>query len=511
MITGDPPHTASRANSPRKPIWPWAAGSILIPLVIVVATLAGARYETRARLAAQITPAPALPPLRVVSVIQPQQPLAQWAFAENSGRPLAMTFTYAAPSACLPGATCAAQPLGALTVYDAVSTASLASQPLAQSNLTPDEMGPCAALTEASARVGYLVCPSGVYRVALDSGQMTYAFSLGVPFYGEATLDEARQTLYLASNDSVYGVDLTSGALTGQAALSGAVSAPWIDTTSGQVFVIVGGGSSQPLLFALASHTLQTLGGAALPAGWRAGPWDGSAHRLYLFGAAGAVGAIDLSTPTLAPTAPYPALAVTPLAPLTGARALGWDTGGQSIVALDGDHLTAYDATSLKPYAWAPIAGVWDPQRPLPVDSAHGILYAPDASGAIAGISLAHPDGMAAPDAATAVALARAGLSKLMPAATQSPPFLDGRSLPLTTASLDRNFFYHYTDMNVWRGPYPGHVKLVAIMPGAQPGDYRATFAVDWNQLFVQVHTWTVELLPDGRVRMVTDTGDGIP
>jgi hypothetical protein len=485
MITGDPTQTASRANNPRKRVWPWAAGSMLIPLVIVVATLAGAHYETRARLAAEITAAPTLPPLRVVSVIQPPEPLAQWALAPNTGQPLVMTFTYAAPSPCLPGAACAGQAPDSLAVYDAASAKSLASQPLPQNSLNLAGLSHCAPLTESTTPTGYLVCPGGFLQIALHSGQTGYALPFSVPFDGKATLDEARQTLYLASGNSVYGVDLASGAVTGQAALPGPASTPWVDATSGQVFVVVSGGSSQPLLFALTARKL--------------------------FGNAGAVGAADLSAPTLAPTAPYPALTVTPIGALTGARALGWDASSQSIIALDGDHLTAYDATSLKPYAWAPIAGPWDPQRPLPVDSQHGILYAPDASSAIAGLSLARPGSMAAPDAATAAALARAGLSKLMPAATQSPPFLDGQTLPLTMASLDRNFFLHYTDLNLWRGPYPGHVKLVAVVAGAQAGDYRATFAVDWNQLFVHVHTWTVELLPDGRVKMVTDTGDAIP
>ena len=516
MITGDPPSTASRAARPRKRIWPWAAGSILIPLLIIAGTLVGTRYAARARLAAEITSPPALPPLRVVSVIQPADPVAQWALAENAGRPEALAFTYPAPTACLPVGACLSPAPSDVTLYDAASAALLASQSLAQTPLKSEKLNACAPLTESNVPTGYLVCQGGVYRVALNSGQITYAYSLGLSFSGAAALDEKSQTLYVASDNSIYGFDLATGAHTGQAALPGPVSATFVDSTSGQVCVVVSGESSQPLLYALTLRTLHTIGGAALPVGWRAGPWDNAGRRLYLFdqdgfGKDGAVGMMSLSGLAFAAAAPYPAATVTRLGALGGARALGWDASGQTLLALYTGHLTAYDAASLKPYAWAPIAGTWDARRPLAVDSLRETVYAPDASGAIVGLSLAHPRDMAAPDAATAVGLARAGLGELLPAPTQTPPFFESQTLPLSAVSLNRNFFLYYSDLNFWRGPFPGHVKAVSTLAGAQAGDYRVTFAVDWNQLFVHVHTWTVELLPDGRVRMLTDTGDAIP
>ncbi|HEY7850121.1 MAG TPA: hypothetical protein VIC27_08655, partial [Ktedonobacterales bacterium] len=69
MLTGAPPSDrASLAPSPRRRVWPWAAGSILITLVVIAATLVGHRLAAQARLGGQIAPAPAMPPLAVVAI-----------------------------------------------------------------------------------------------------------------------------------------------------------------------------------------------------------------------------------------------------------------------------------------------------------------------------------------------------------------------------------------------------------------------------------------------------------
>lgn len=509
MESGKRPQRALRASKRLAQTWPWAAGSILIPLAIIAGTLVGARYAARARLAAQVTAAPALPPLRVVNVVQPPTGVMQWALARNGQRSVVVALAATTLPGCLPQRPCAGPHLANQVALYGVG-ASYPEQ-LAIQAMAPTDLGQCETLAGASLPTAYLVCRGAVQRVALDTGQMSLAFSLPNDLPNpRAALDGATRTLYIASGQTLTAFDLATGAQTGQQTFHGPLSAPVVDTGLGRVYVVVNGGASQPLLMALNAHALTPLGGEALPAGWSAGPCDNGSDHLYLYGQDGAIGAVDLGALGLAPAAPYPAAQVTPVAALRGARALGWDSANRAIIALYADHLTAYDAESLRAYAWAPVSGAWDAERPLAVDSDHGVLYAPDGSGAIVALSLARPAGPGAPDAATAIMLARAGLGKLLPDTRQSPPFLDAQTLPLTTTGVARAYAIHYTDLG-WRGPYAGHARVVAVTVGKQAGDYRVTFAVDWNQLFVHTHTWTVELLTDGRVRMVSDTGDAIP
>ena len=314
----------------------------------------------------------------------------------------------------------------------------------------------------------------------------------------------------MTGNGALYAFDLKSGKQAARQPLSAPASTPIVDTNLQRVYVLLDSGGQRPSLEGFRSRSLVPLGGAALPAGWSAGPRDDGSNTLYLFGKAGLVGAVDLGEIAFSTAQPYPTITPDPIAPLTGARALGWDPAQLTLVALYGDHLTAYDAESLQPFAAAPVAGAWDAQRPLPVDTVRGVLYAPDASGAIVALSLARPRAIPAPDAATALVMARAGLGALLPNTNQTPPFLDAQTFPVTQTTLARNFAIHYSDLG-WRGPYPGHASAKVVNVGAQPGDYTITFAVDWNQLFVHTHSWTVELLPDGRVKLLADTGDAIP
>ncbi|HET9111978.1 MAG TPA: hypothetical protein VFN78_14205, partial [Ktedonobacterales bacterium] len=70
MLTGAPPSDhVSATPSPRPRVWPWAAGSIIITLAVIVTTLVGHRFAAQERLASQVAPAPALPPLAVEAII----------------------------------------------------------------------------------------------------------------------------------------------------------------------------------------------------------------------------------------------------------------------------------------------------------------------------------------------------------------------------------------------------------------------------------------------------------
>ncbi len=508
MMTGSPPPETLQASRPRKRrVWPWAAGSILLPLVIIVTTLAGARFVARARLAAMVTPAPALSPLRVATVIQPPAGVALWALAYNGAHPLALAYNEQAPSACIPGAACPDAPFAnQLAVYDGYTGASLLTRALPPANLSK-----CALITTGAQTVAYLVCPGQVQQVSLSTGQTARHFTLPAGLdTAHAALDTVTHTLYVTGADALYAFDLKSGAQVARQALSGPASAPIVEVGLKHVLVLVNGGDAQPTLFAFHLRTLHPMGAEALPPGWRAGPRNSDSEQLYLYRVDGVVGAINIGQLTLTLSPPYPAAALTQLEPLAGARALGWDSVHQTLVALYSDHVTAYDTESLQPYASSPISGVWDAQRPLPVDDGAGVVYAPDASGAIVALSLTRPTSIPAPDVTTALVMSRAGLGALLPDTNQSPPFLSYQTFPVTATTIARNFAVHYSDLG-WRGPFSGHASAKVVKVGAQPGDYIITFAVDWNQLFVRAHSWTVELLPDGRVRMLADSGDAIP
>jgi hypothetical protein len=508
MMTGSPPAEAAQARRPNKRrVWPWAAGSIILPLVIIVTTLVGARFVARERLAAMIAPAPALPPMRVAAAIQPPAGASAWALGSLNGAPAALVYGAQGPSSCIPETACPSAPLASqLAIYDGATGAASLTR-----SITPTDVSQCAALAGSATGVAYLVCPGQLQTVSLATGETTRQVPLPAGLSAaHAALDGAASTLYIPGSGALSAFDLASGKQIASQPLGGPASTPVVDSNAGRVYTVVGSGSPHPALLAFQARTLRPLGGAELPAGWSAGPRFANANTLYLFGPRGAVGAVDLGAVAFTTAQPYPAVTPDPVGPLTGARALGWDAGRQTLIALYADHVAAYDAESLQPFAASPVSGAWDPARPLPVDAVRGVLYVPDASGAIVALSLARPTGMAAPDAATAVVMARAGLGGLLPETNQTPPFLSAQTFPITQTAVARNFAIHYSDLG-WRGPFHGHASAKVVKAGARAGDYIITFAVDWNQLFVHTHSWTVELLPDGRIRMLSDTGDAIP
>lgn len=507
MVTGSPPSdTRQTASSPKRPIWPWAAGSILIPLLIIIGTLAGARAVAQGR--PMPPPVLALSPLRVATVIQPAAGVALWNLvaSQPSSSPIALVYSASSLSACLPGSPCPRPPLATtLTTYDAVTGGQLTTQ-----SISPVNLSHCALLTSAQDDPTYLLCPGQAQVISPTTGLATDQIAL--PTWldaSRAALDGATNTLYAIDGDALYAFDLATGAQVARQPLSGQASSPIVDASLHHVDVLLDGGGSHPTLSVFQERTLTPAGSAALPAGWRAGPLDGAFDQLYLFGPGGVVGDISLNALAHSLTRPYPAVTPSRLASLRGVSALGWDITHLTLVALFANHVTAYDTQSLQPYAEAPVSGAWDPQRPLPVDSVYGMLYAPDRSGAIVALSLARPTAKATPDAATALLIARAGFGALLHDTSQTPPFLDVATFPATETTVTRNFAIHFSDFG-WRGPYPGHASAKVIKNSA-PGDYVVVFAVDWNQLFVHTHSWTVELLSDGRIKILTDTGDAIP
>jgi hypothetical protein len=527
MQTRVPTSGNGQTSSPRsRRIWPWAAGSIAIPLIVIAATLFGARYAARRYLATQVAPAPQLPPLRVQSVIQPEDGVGLWTLAvDPRSHPVIAAYSYGEAPACVPGSSCVAPNVNQLTLFP---TGSPAPQGQLARGVTPTDVSACSLLADTAHGALVLVCPGQVQVDTADTELTVNQFSLPAGLdTAHASLDSNTNTLYLTGSSALHAYDLTSGAQIATQQLNGSLSAPIVDPLTGRVYVLENGGSSQPILLGFQmtrARALQQLGAEKLPTGWRAGPADSVAQKLFIFGPADAVAAVDLGAfhlPTATGAPLTPPAALTTLAPLKGALALGFDNQHQILVALYADRVVAFDYELLRPYAEAPVAGAWDAQRPLPVDVAGDIAYIPDDSGAVVALSLARTRSFVAPDADTAELLARAGLGKLLPDTNQTPPFLIGYQFPLVYGSpakeaeaINLNFAIPYTIPYVgvrWQGPFPGTTRAAFVRAGSQSGDYTFRFDMTWNQQFVHTHSWTVELLADGRVKMLSDTGDQLP
>lgn len=525
MQTRVPPLSNGQPVSPRsRRVWPWAVGSIAIPLIVIAATLLGARYVARQRLAAQVTPAPSLPPLRVDSVFQPENGVGLWTLTRNQSEIAA--YSYATPSMCIPDTPCkTGQKVNQFTLYPAIGPF---STPTLTRYIAQSSVSDCSLLTDETPQTDTLalVCPNLVQVIAADTATPLNQFLLPAGLDTiHATLDSTTNTLYLTGNGALHAYDLATGAEVATQSLSGSPSQPIVDTTRGvdRVYVLQTeqGGSAPSILAAFDARTLNPLGAMTVPADWRAGPFNGA---LYLFGKGGAVGELDLNAPSWSLSAPYSAATIYGIPKLKGARALGWSgSGGAAVVfALYADHVTAFKADTLTPYGSAPISGAWDSQRALPLGNT-GVIYVPDASGAVVGLDTAAFTKATAPDSATAIMLARAGLGKLLPDTNQTPAFLSAETFPLAPgrspgagSEIAQNFAIHYSDLG-WRGPYGGTASA-KVISGAQatndqlsPTSFTVAFTVTWNQLFVHTHTWTVELLPDGQVKMLSDTGDALP
>lgn len=504
MVTSPPAPNRPTATDPRKPlVWPWAAGSILIPLIIIVGTLGGARLAQRGQLVGAIAPAPALPPLRVTDALQPPSGIALWGVArsQEAGGPLKIVYSGPAPQACLPDTACShARIANELSIYSKSGQMSHA--------ITPGDVSQCGLLSGAIG-VGYLICPGHAQVISLTDGETIAQFTLPAGLDARrAAIDSDTNTLYVSGPSALRAFDLTTGEMVASQALNGAASTPIVDSQAHLVYVVVTSGS-QPILEVFQDRSLNTLGGATLPVGARAGPLDANSNQLYLFAQSGAVGSISLTGLAISQSQPYPSVTPSLLGPLAGALALGWDANRQAIVALYPSQVIAYDAESLKPYAASPISGDWDAQRPLPTDSESGTVYVPDSSGAIVTLSLDRPTSMTAPNAKTAFVMARAGLGKLLPDRTQAHPFITTSTFPVAQGSFPRSFAMYSPDSG-WSGPFTGDAS-VAIQTNSAPGDYIFTFGIDWNQFFVHPHSWAVELLPDGRLKILSETGNAVP
>lgn len=514
MLTRAPRIRGEKSTSShQRRIWPWAAGSIIVPLLVILTTLIGARVMDRTRLDQEVTSTRFTTPLDVKMVIQPSAGVALWALTTNAqGAPVIAALGGQGLSSCAPITPCdAPNPATHLLVYDATTGVQILSHPIAATDVRE-----CASPDGSPAGTFYAICGGNLQAFSLTDGSVMtqYALPKGVND-ASAALDPTHNALYLiggdASHPDLISDDLTTGAFIAMQGITGGgvISNPIVDAANGHVLVVENSGGTLPTLAAFDARTLRPLGAVTLDQGVVVGSLDPASDLLFVQWVNSSVGAIDLHQTTFSANEPYPAAATNQLSPQTGATAMGFDKVTQTLVTITTQTVTAYNTKSLAPYASLPVAGPWNKQRLLPVDSKQGIVYLPDSSGAIVGLSLAAPT-TTARDPATAIALARAGLVPLLPAATQTPPFLARKTFPVSATTIAHTFAIKGGPTG-WQGPYPGSATVKVVKIGAQPGDYTVAFTVVWDQRFVHTHTWTVELLPDGRVKMVSDIGDAIP
>ncbi|HEX8996763.1 MAG TPA: hypothetical protein VF812_12105 [Ktedonobacterales bacterium] len=510
MLTGAPPSdVASATPSPRRRVWPWAAGSILITLAVIVATLVGHRLAAQARLAAEVAPAPTLPPIAVSAIIRAPGRVTHLALDPRAHTLVAEAQNTSCPPPTPEHPQCdsTGTPGQGVAFYDSV-TGALRSQ-----HLTPISTAGGALFTviDTTHSVTYTIASGMVTTYADATGKQTGEFALrpGMDVQS-AAVDGPSGMLYLL--DSANHINPFVGDLP---AATMDVSAPpnaqlLVDASAQRVYAYAPG-----KLQAFNASDLAPLGSWRVPQGLRAGPLDAATHTLYLFSSTGQqVWRLDLAGLPASGTGQT----VTPQedTALRGVTALGFD-GASSVTALidtsDGETLAGADG---KPYARAPLVQASsafpadNATQPLPVDTSAGLTYLLGDDNTILIASVARPTSYAAPNALTAALIARAGMARLLPDTNQVPPFVSAQMFPLGAGSVARNFFIHYSDLG-WKGPYAGTASITDVRAGAQPGDYTMTFTLSWNQLFIRQHSWTVEVTPDGRTHLRADTGDGLP
>ncbi|HEX8983735.1 MAG TPA: hypothetical protein VF792_13255 [Ktedonobacterales bacterium] len=512
MLTGDP-SSHSVTTAPRPRIWPWAAGSILIPLLIISATLFGHRLALQARLAAQVAPAPTLPPITVNAVVAAPGQISNLALDART-QTLVATFINAT-SARLSG----------VAFYDSVTGAHKG-----ESAAPGDASGPFA-LTDTLRGETYLVGAGGVTIFDDATGQRTSAYANPTTIYATAAgLDERLGIIY-TFDPSTSDTLSSAGTLNAFAASDGspiasvklpAISglppeqAPQItvDSDAGRVYVFVGGHNQPEPLLAYNASDLSPLGSWRTPADLALGPFDAETHTLYFGRADRTVWSLDLTALPSGATAQT--ISPQQIPSLSGASRFGFGRAGVSLVMSGDGVVSIVPAGAPNPYAMLPLvhapSGFAADAAPwmLPIDTASQLAYLPGDDNSLLIVSLKRPASHAAPNAVTAALIARAGMTRLLPDTNQNPPFLSATTFPVTFGSVPRQYFIHYSDLG-WKGPYAGTASLGDVKAGGRPGDYIMTFSITWHQLFLRQHSWTVEVISDGRTRLLSDSGDAIP
>src|SRR5487761_2488679 len=344
MLTGAPPTDhASASPSPRRRVWPWAAGSILITLAVLVATLAGQRLAARARLASQVSPAPTLPTLATQAIAHAPGLVTHLALDTQTHTLVAQIV------ACQPVAATKPQTAGAATgALRGTSPVSSASPALP------------VALTDATHGITYLINNGSVTAYDDSTGKPTGSYTSPLLASAQDIALDGQLGLLFSANDSsaLNALDAASGQLLASAPLpppsAGGTLAPQVrvDASASRVYVY-NGNAMAPILYAFNAGDLTPLGSWRLPGRPSLGPLDSATHTLYLSGT-GAIGVSQLNLTTLPAdgAGEQVNVAQTILAAALGrASHFGVDSATGALVVTSATGTEAFAANAAQPYA----------------------------------------------------------------------------------------------------------------------------------------------------------------
>lgn len=490
-----PPSRLSRAT------WPWAVGTVLVVAVVIIAALGARHVIAGTRHAALAVPAPALPMAEVAGATPANTYVQLLALDASAGHLVALSS--ATQPQCSPVGPCPAAPaLTSVAMFDAATGRQLFTSPLT---------GPAAAasnsvllLADAGRHVAYAISPHAVTVFSTVTGATVGSYTVPLatwPRVSDGALDAQRGVLALAGGSQLLALDAATGHVLASRDLGAdiTISALAVNPTTGTIYTLLRQpDASQRTLATFDDAALAPQARLPLPASARLGPLDAAADTLYLPGASGGNCAYSLRTAQLTP-AP---------AGICDALALGWSVAGNHLYTADADTLTVRDPLSGRPLAALPIRAAWPGDQPMLLDSGRGLLYVPDDQGRV----LIVHDGArtAALSAGSALLVARAALARLLSDTNQDPSFVSPETFPAAPGMRQESYWIHFSDLG-WQGPYPGSAASAISPLAGGAGGYTATFTITWNQLFLRQHSWTCDVLPNGAVRLVSESGDALP
>jgi hypothetical protein len=511
--SADPPTGASdRANGP---IWPWAAATIALVTVVVVATFVGRFLITSAQQAQLGRSAPSVPPMRVTAIIQPQAGAALFAVDSGSGRLVALARS--SDTTCPPVGLCPTPaPPNALMILDGESGATLATTPLTGDARDAASAG--SLLVDSSAHLAYAVTSGGAVIFSTQNGARVGGYDLppgfGAGSTGGAALDSAHGALAVTDTERLILVDAHNGSVKATRALPSAtfVDGPVLDSAHERLYLqLRSTADGVSTLASFDAQTLQSVGQYSLPAGMRLGPTDTAARTLFLFGADGATWqvALDAFSSASASQSTQPA-PLTRDTKLTNALALGENTslGHRYMVTADSERITV--AASGATLASLPLSAPWRSTTPIPVDTARNRLYLP----ADHGVIIVAQDGeakKAAMTSSTAIILARdvlrerAVLSDLYAKDPLKTPVLSPTDFPLYSGHFDQGFWFLQKIGANWIGPYPGAATTESKPTGRAENGYTVRFSLDWIDPDNGKYTydWIWQVHPSGALDLI--------
>jgi hypothetical protein len=508
-MRGSSPDSESTSAAHRRS-WLWAVVVVAVVLTIIGSAAIAHALVERARQAQAVVAAPTLPPLPVVAVAHPEAGALFTAYDPATGT-LATLASQREPF-CPPVGACQPVRPDAFVLLNGAN-----GQPLARTPLTGDASAAADTLLlldDPAHQRAYAISSSALTSFSTANGALVGHVTLAhVATWSGGALDPPTGHLYLVGGGQVVALDVATGDTLASAVLpvtSGmpAPDGPVFDAARRLLYIAIRPNlaSNAPHLLTLDAATLRQISALALPTGARLGPLDAETGALDIFGGDGCGWQVHVEQ------AAAPTLARAPM--LDGTLAVGKNSALRHLYIAGFTQTYSLDTRDGRSLAGLPLAPRWPTFVPLPVDQVRGLLYLPSDHGAIVIVrDGASNTRMTAP---SAVILARAALTKLLPDTNQDPPFVApdtfslGAGTPAHPETRAQDFWIHFADRG-WQGPYPGTASVAVTTDGARSGGYIVTFTITWRQLFERTHTWVSAVAPSGAVALRSETGDTIP